>query len=129
MSLVLGLEHSCCWPREGLSLEGLSLALASDFLCPWPWPRALCRRLHLCNLNLEGTQDCGSCTRSRIGQNPEWKKSRMDKIPNGQNPELDRIPNGQIPNGKNPEWTKSRIKPTSKIKSELKVYSLLAYKH
>ena len=26
MSLVLGLEHSCPWPREGLSLEGLSLA-------------------------------------------------------------------------------------------------------
>ena len=35
MSLVLGvgLEHSCPWPREGLSSEGLSLALASDFLC------------------------------------------------------------------------------------------------
>ena len=38
------------WPRECLSLERLSLALASDFfLCPWPWPwpRALCSRLHL----------------------------------------------------------------------------------
>ena len=33
MSLVLGLEHSCPWPREGLSSEGLSLALASDFFC------------------------------------------------------------------------------------------------
>ena len=54
MSLVLGLrlEHSCPWPRECLSSERLSLALAlaSDFfLCPWPWPwpRALCPRLHL----------------------------------------------------------------------------------
>ena len=35
MSLVLGLGHSCPWPREGLSSEGLSLALAlaSDFFC------------------------------------------------------------------------------------------------
>ena len=31
--LSLGLEHSCPWPREGLSSEGLFLALASDFLC------------------------------------------------------------------------------------------------
>ena len=33
MSLVLGfgLEHSCPWPREGLSSKRLSLALASDF--------------------------------------------------------------------------------------------------
>ena len=30
-SLVLGLEHSCPWPRECLSSERLSLALASDF--------------------------------------------------------------------------------------------------
>ena len=30
---VLGLEHSCPWPREGLSSERLSLALASDFFC------------------------------------------------------------------------------------------------
>ena len=29
--LVLGLEHSCPWPREGLSSERLSLTLASDF--------------------------------------------------------------------------------------------------
>ena len=39
MCLVLGfgLEHSCPWPRECLSSERLSLALASDFfLCPWP---------------------------------------------------------------------------------------------
>ena len=43
--LGLGLEHICPWPREGLSSEELSLALASDFfLCPWP--RALCPRLH-----------------------------------------------------------------------------------
>ena len=31
MSLVLGLEHSCPWPRECLSSERLSLA--SDFFC------------------------------------------------------------------------------------------------
>ena len=35
MSLVLGLglDHSCPWPRECLSSERLSLALASDFFC------------------------------------------------------------------------------------------------
>ena len=32
MSLVLGLKHSCPLPREGLSSEGLSLAL--DFFVP-----------------------------------------------------------------------------------------------
>ena len=31
VSLVLGLEHFCPWPREGLSSEKLSLPLASDF--------------------------------------------------------------------------------------------------
>ena len=31
--LGLGLENSCPWPREGLSSETLSLALASDFFC------------------------------------------------------------------------------------------------
>ena len=31
LSLVLGLKHSCPWPRECLSSERLSLALASDF--------------------------------------------------------------------------------------------------
>ena len=48
-SLVLGLgfEHSCLWPREGLSLEGLSLTLPRIFLCPWPWTRALCPKLYL----------------------------------------------------------------------------------
>ena len=45
--LGLGLEHSCPWPRVGLSSERLFFALASDFLCLWPWPRALCPRLHL----------------------------------------------------------------------------------
>ena len=30
---VLGLEHSCLWPREVLSLVRLSLALTSDFFC------------------------------------------------------------------------------------------------
>ena len=33
VSLVLGLEHSCPWPRKCLSSERLSLALASDFFC------------------------------------------------------------------------------------------------
>ena len=33
VSLVLGLEHSCLWPRECLSSERLSLALASVFFC------------------------------------------------------------------------------------------------
>ena len=28
-----GHEHSCPWPRKGLSSEGLSLSLASDFFC------------------------------------------------------------------------------------------------
>ena len=31
--LGLGLEHSCPWPRECLSSERLSFALASDFFC------------------------------------------------------------------------------------------------
>ena len=31
VSSVLGLEHSCPWPRESLSSERQSLALASDF--------------------------------------------------------------------------------------------------
>ena len=30
---VLGFEHSCPWPRECLSSEGLSLALASNCFC------------------------------------------------------------------------------------------------
>ena len=33
VSLVLGLEHSCPWPRECLFSERLSLALASQFFC------------------------------------------------------------------------------------------------
>ena len=49
--LGLGLEHSCPWPREDLPSEGLSLA-SDFFLCPWPWPRALCPRLHLCKIIL-----------------------------------------------------------------------------
>ena len=47
VSLVLGLEHSCPWPRECLSSERLSLALASDFFCVLGLPRALFPRLHL----------------------------------------------------------------------------------
>ena len=44
--LVLGLEHSCTWPREGLSSVGLSLT-SDFFLCPSSWPRALCPWFHL----------------------------------------------------------------------------------
>ena len=33
--LGLGLEHSCPWPSPRIF-----------FLCPRPWPRALCPRLH-----------------------------------------------------------------------------------
>ena len=46
--LVLGLEHFCPWPREGLSSVGLSLALASSLLSLTP---PLVRRL-LCSANL-----------------------------------------------------------------------------
>ena len=35
---VLGLERVC--PRKGCPWPLI-------FLCPWPWPRALCPRLHL----------------------------------------------------------------------------------
>ena len=46
--------------REGLSSERLFLASRGSvlgkavlglgfFLCPWPWPPALCSRLHLCS--------------------------------------------------------------------------------
>ena len=37
--LGLGLERFC--PRKGCPWPRF-------FLCPWPWPRALCPRLHLC---------------------------------------------------------------------------------
>ena len=57
MSLVLRLEHSCPWPQNGLSAVGLSLA-SDFFVCPWPWPRALCPRLHLWYLD----PDKGSMT-------------------------------------------------------------------
>ena len=61
----LFLESTCAcvlgpWPRAFLSLAsrvsvlgkavlGLGLGLGF-FLCPWPWLRALCPRLHLCSL-------------------------------------------------------------------------------
>ena len=35
---VLGIERAC--PRKGCPWPRI-------FLCPWPWPRALCHRLHL----------------------------------------------------------------------------------
>ena len=48
----------CPWPRAFLPLASrvsvlgkAVLGLGLGFiLCPWPWPRALCPRLHLCNL-------------------------------------------------------------------------------
>ena len=40
VSMVLGLESVC--PRKGCPWLGLGF-----FLCPWPWPRALCPRIHL----------------------------------------------------------------------------------
>ena len=53
------LENTCgCvlgpWPRAFLSLASRGSVLGKAvlglgfFLCPWPWPRALCPRLHLC---------------------------------------------------------------------------------
>ena len=44
------------WPRAFLSLASRVSVLGKAvlglglefFLCPWPWPRALCPRLHLC---------------------------------------------------------------------------------
>ena len=43
----------CPWPRAFLSLASRGSVLGKAvlglgfFLCPWPWPRALCPRLHL----------------------------------------------------------------------------------
>ena len=55
------LENVCAcvlapWPRAFLSLASRSSVLGKAvlglglgfFLSPWPWPRALCPRLHLC---------------------------------------------------------------------------------
>ena len=56
--LVLGLEHSCPWHRECLSSERLFFGLGLGFfLCPWPWPRALCPRLHLW---CQASAECGN---------------------------------------------------------------------
>ena len=54
VSLVLGLgfEHSCPWPRECLSSEWLSLALASDFFCVLG--------LEPCVLDFTSVSDCKS---------------------------------------------------------------------
>ena len=45
---VLGLERFC--PRKGCPWSWI-------FLCSWPWPRALCPRLHLCFLDLSKVFD------------------------------------------------------------------------
>ena len=48
VALVLGLEHSCSWPRECPVLRKAVLKLGLGFFfCPWP--RALCPRLHPCS--------------------------------------------------------------------------------
>ena len=40
--------HLCPWSLA-LASRGSVLGLGLEiFLCPWPWPRALCPRLHLC---------------------------------------------------------------------------------
>ena len=50
MSLVLALASSI--PVLGLERVYPGKAvLGKDFLCPWPWPRALCPRLHLCKFS------------------------------------------------------------------------------
>ena len=54
MSLVLGLEHSCPWPREESVLWRAVLGLGF-FLSPWSWPRASCPRLHLCLFSLSSS--------------------------------------------------------------------------
>ena len=51
MVLGLGLEHSCPWPRK-CPVRGKAVLGLGFFLCPWPWPRALCPRLHLWFLSL-----------------------------------------------------------------------------
>ena len=58
VSLVVGLEHSCPWPRECLSSERLSLALASDFFC------VLSLGLEPCVL--DSTSDNWYCTKYKI---------------------------------------------------------------
>ena len=56
---IFFLENTCgCvlgpWPRAFLSLasrgsvSGKAVLGLGFFLCSWPWPRALCPRLHLC---------------------------------------------------------------------------------
>ena len=67
------LESTCAcvlgpWPRAFLSLASRVSVLGKAvlgfgleiFLCPWPWPRALCSRLHLCFLapKIEVTLPC-----------------------------------------------------------------------
>ena len=52
----LFLQNTCClcpWSlalASSISVLGLERVCPSSriFLCPWPWPRALCLRLHLC---------------------------------------------------------------------------------
>ena len=42
----------------GKAVLGLGLRY---FLCPWPWPRALCPRLHLCREIVESKLEDGQC--------------------------------------------------------------------
>ena len=67
---VFGLEDTCAlchwlWPRAFLSLASRGSVLdlgfgLGFFLCPRPWPRALCPRLHVCSLQLNMIDRCQS---------------------------------------------------------------------
>ena len=65
----------CPWPRAFLSLASRGSALGRAilglglgfFLCPWPWPRALCPRLHLWSLVLG--PPCAGKPNSTLGLN------------------------------------------------------------
>ena len=66
--LVLGLEHSCPRPSE---------RVCPWKSCPWPriflypWPRALCSRLHLCSLASDRAQR--SCSRKKACLKPYFR--------------------------------------------------------
>ena len=70
---VLGLERFC--PRNGCPWRlGIGLVF---FLCPWPWPRALCPRIHLWfqKLSLKSVQKS-----SLISRSPKRCKIYLNKI-------------------------------------------------
>ena len=79
--LGLGLEHSCPWPRECLSSKRLSLA-SDFFLCPWPWPRALCPRLHLWQIQQKKKDPSFKAIAAVVAQRLEilWKKASIPQL-------------------------------------------------